>query len=170
MSHSKEDAPPNDSSIPLSNLSKKVYRGKQTNKQKRSNRSNRSNDRDNTTFRISCEIAAAYRQYAKRSGKTLVECVERALVEDMKNNPAESVSLEIQQHIISSLPERRDVVRMRSVSRKLETFMSLIDGLNGKGDISKLEEKLLTWITRGTEVKNPTEEFVELLERAINYV
>jgi len=48
--------------------------------------------------------------------------------------------------------------------------MSLIDGLNGKGDISKLEEKLLTWITRGTEVKNPTEEFVELLERAINYV
>ena len=91
-------------------------------------------------------------------------------MEDMKNNPTELISLEIQQHIMSTLPERRDVVRMKSISRKLETFMNLIDSLNGKGDISKLEEKLLTWVARGAEVKNPTEEFVELLERAINYV
>ena len=120
---------------------------------------------------INEDVFKAFTLYASKH-KPLKACEiwEKALLQYMKNNPTELISLEIQQHIMSTLPERRDVVRMKSISRKLETFMNLIDSLNGKGDISKLEEKLLTWVARGAEVKNPTEEFVELLERAINYV
>ena len=137
--------------------------------EKQSNRSNRSNDRDNTTFRISGGITKAYRIYAKHSGKTLVECVERALIVDMKNNPVESMFVDVQRQILSTLPSRQEEIRMKLFSREMGFILERLDKV--EQDIRKdLVMRLGKLLLKGAEIKNPTEEFVVLLEEGLKHI
>jgi len=117
------------------------------------------------------EIYTAFTRYASiKNPRGACQVWEDALVSYMMTNPVNGLKVMLHQ-IAVALPSKRDELRMKNVSSKLEIFMNLIDRMkqNG-GDPSKLKEKILTWVMRGTEIKNTSEEFVELLERAQNYV
>ena len=120
---------------------------------------------------MSEEIFKAFTQYATRKNpRRACQVWEDALSSYMVANPVDGVMVRLHQ-ISVALPNRRDKVRMRTVIGKLEIFMELIDKmkLNG-GDPSKLRDKLSTWVIRGTEIKNTSEDFITVLEKASNYV
>lgn len=118
---------------------------------------------------INEEIFKAFTLYASKQ-KPLSSCEvwETALLEYMKDHPVNEIKVNIQQ-VASTIPSRRDNIRIKIVSRKLKNLISALDTMNGK-DTSLLEDKLLTWIAKGADIKNPSNEFLELLERAMNEI
>lgn len=120
---------------------------------------------------VDSEIYDAFTKYATmKNPRGACQVWEEALTSYMITNPVNGLRVRLHQLAVA-LPSKRDGVRMKTVAGKLETFMGLIDKmkLNG-GDPSRLKEKLSTWVIRGTEIKNTSEEFITLLEKASNYV
>jgi len=139
------------------------------NEENRINRINRSDDRCNNTFHMSYKLASSYRVYAKLTGKSLAACIERAIINDMKNNPTDSMFFEVQQQILSTLPSRQEEIRMKLFSREMGFILERLDKV--EQDIRKdLVMRLGKLLLKGAEIKNPTEEFVILLEEGLKHI
>lgn len=121
---------------------------------------------------VNAELFEAFTTYASMQAPLKAcEVWENTLAEYMINHPTNMVNLTIQQKIALILPSKREEMRMKTISCKLETFTNLIDMIKKNGnDSSKLKEKLLTWVVKGSEIKNSSTEFLTLLEKALKYV
>ncbi len=132
----------------------------------------RDNVRKTHGLYVNAELFESFTVYASMQAPLKAcEVWEKALAEYMINHPIDMINLTIQQRIISTLPTKREEMRMKTISCKLGVFMDLIDKIkkNG-GDSSTLKEKLLTWTVKGSEIKNSSKEFLALLEKALKYV
>jgi len=127
--------------------------------------------RKNQSLYMEESIFKAFNRYASmyypRSG---CEIWEEALVERMQSKPVNGLIISIQKELAEKLPGKREEILMGIISEKVITLIDLIDKLNKDDDPSKLKEKLSRQLSKGVDIKNPTEEFLVLLERAIDYV
>jgi len=122
-----------------------------------------------TTIRIEENIFSTFTKYASlKKPRKAYKVWEDALTAYMEDNPVDGLRMVVRQ-ITDSVPNKRDSVRMKTISRKLELFMRLIDNMSS-GETTNLEEKLLSWIAKGDEVDKPSDEFLDLLEKALGYV
>jgi len=114
-------------------------------------------------------IASAGRTYAKKAGLGSGEFAEKAFTEYLKNHPVEDIIIIIQQQIKSRLPSRQKKLAMSLITRDAEYAMKRLDELED-GYYPELKEVLIKCLRRGVKIKEPTEKFVELLERVETYV
>ena len=91
-------------------------------------------------------------------------------MERMQSKPVNGLIISIQKELAEKLPGKREEILMGIISEKVTTLIDLIDKLNKDDDPSKLKEKLSRQLSKGVDIKNPTEEFLVLLEKAIDYV
>ena len=108
---------------------------------------------------------SAFSQYAtqKNPGKGY-EVWEDALVSYMKDNPIDGLRLVVQE-IANGLPSKVDRVRMQIIEPQIRGILQRF-GEVGKENVPALQENLIKLVSKGLDIKNPTEEFVALLEEA----
>ena len=76
---------------------------------------------------------------------------------------------EVQQQILSTLPSRQEEIRMKLFSREMGFILERLDKV--EQDIRKdLVMRLGKLLLKGAEIKNPTEEFVILLEEGLKHI
>ena len=154
--------------LSIYSISKKGYKGKGKKVENRTVRINRIGDRCNNTFHLSRELARSYRRYAKMSGVSLAECVERAFIEDMIRNPVTGLNLTVNQ-IQEELGLRQEAIMIKVLLDQIRTMVTRYCELEGK-DRSKLRERLIQLLKKGAEIKKPTEELIMTIEEAMNLI
>lgn len=126
--------------------------------------------RSNHTYRHTDEISEAYREYVKRSGKVIWECIDRALTEDMKNNPVETVILEMFNisEVDAGVQHR---LRLKRLTLKIQEKVELLDALevSGLGDPVRVREDLGKLVDKAVTVNNPSKELIHILEKVETY-
>ena len=118
---------------------------------------------------MSYKLAVSYRNYAKLTRKSLADCIERAIMADIKNNPVDSMVLEVQQQILLTVPSIQEQIQMKLLGREIGFILERLDKV--ELDIRKdLLVRLGKLLLKGADIKNPTEEFVLLLEEGLKHI
>lgn len=130
-------------------------------------------DRSQGSIWCSRGILEAYRKYSKRVyGKSMADCLERALLNDMKNNPVKEVNIEIK-HLepdhLSDVQQRLEIAIMYSEIERLVDILDRIDR-TGIGKYNEFKNDLIRALKPAVKLQNPPERFLELLKRAENHV
>lgn len=127
--------------------------------------------RKSQSIYIDKDVFEAFNKYALlHFPKKIYEVWEEMMVERMQSRPVNGLKVSVQQRIAETLPSKQEKINMSVISRRIEAFMKLIDELNEGEDASKLKEKISKWMNKGLNVRNPTDEFLSLLEEALKYI
>jgi hypothetical protein len=102
------------------------------------------------------------------SGLSLAECVERALTEDMARNPVSMLNLTVN-HIQKDLLLRQEVAATNILVDEIRSTLTRYHELEGR-DRTKLRERMLHLLKKGTKMRNPSEELVALIEEATTLI
>ena len=114
------------------------------------------------------EIFKVFTLYAsKQKPLTACEVWERVLVQYMANNPIDYTTINIQQQIASEIPSKQEELKMRLISDNILFIFERFEAV-GKDRVPLLLIDLAKLVKKGVEIKKPTEEFLQLLERAMN--
>ena len=164
---SDEDTKPNPK-IFLEESSKNVYSINKIESENRINRINRFDDRRNNTFHASFSLVTAYRKYAKMSGLSLADCVERALLKDMECYPLENHTVTIQHMLKESLDngiqhDLEDQILCSDIEGYLETLERI--KRSGQGDFEEFKLGLYKVVVNAIKFRSPSDRLLSLLHK-----
>jgi len=94
----------------------------------------------------------------------LVETVEEALIEYMKNHPLEGTPIVIQNQIKSSINDKLKILQISLIEKPLRLYMTRLT--DGDGDPDFLRKNISKEVKRGIKIKTPPPEFLALLMEA----
>lgn len=152
---------------PLSNI---LYRKK--NSPNIPNRPNRLG-RSPTSFWILPNIAEGFREYAKFTGKSIGECLESALIEYMKNNQVQQVTINVTKDMRSILPNLNNRLRQKITKNQLGEKLDLIIRLHEIGnehEIQRNHPNFQKAVEKALRIKRPDKELIELLKKSEDYL
>jgi len=89
-----------------------------------------------------------------------------ALLTYMEENPVDELNIIIKREIASSLPRRQEALEMSLLTRDIEFAIERLK----TGNYPEMQQMIINSLKKGVKIKNPTGEFIELLEKAENYV
>jgi len=145
------------------------------NKEKRSNQPNQPNQikRSNCSFHMLPQIAQGFRTYAKFTENKVGVCVEEALIEYMRNNPVDQVTLNVTKDMRSVLPTLADKLKLKITKNNLSDKLELMKRLHQIGNESKIKEHLPSFqkiIEKALRVKTVDNELTDLLRQSEEYL
>ena len=170
MSSHEVDEPLNPDREEVNPLTSIIY-----NKEKRSNQPNQSNQikRSNCSFHMLPQVAQGFRTYAKFTGNKVGVCVEEALIEHMRNNPIDQVTLNVTKDMRSVLPTLADKLKLKIIKNNLSDYLELMKRLHQIGNESKIKEHLPKFqkvIEKALRFKKGDKELTELLRQSEEYL
>jgi len=125
--------------------------------------------RSNQSFHMRPSIANSGREYAKALNIQSGEFAEKAFIEYMSNHPANLKIIVVQNKLSSDIPKRVDLVKIKAISTQLEFIIKRFKEL-GEEKPSTLVETLASALMKGAAIKQPTDEFLLLMEEAMRYL
>ena len=116
------------------------------------------------------EVFNTFSKYASmRRNRRAYEVWAEALTTFMKNNPIDGVHLEVYEKIERDLPRRKEILQMKLLSEQIRAFSNKLRTMSGQ-DNGGVRERLIQLLTKGMEIKNPTQEFLDLMEEAVDLI
>ena len=119
------------------------------------------------------QIAQGFRTYAKFTENKVGVCVEEALIEYMRNNPVDQVTLNVTKDMRSVLPTLADKLKLKIIKNNLSDKLELMKRLHQIGNESKIKEHLPSFqkiIEKALRVKTVDNELTDLLRQSEEYL
>lgn len=129
--------------------------------------------RKTTCFYINTSVAKAFRTYARfHPHQILADCLEKALLNYMKQNPLNGVTLNVE--LVEKIRDGalNGRIEEKVLSSEITRVLSIIDRRSEKGlrDNSRNISDLHGLLLRAIKLKSPGHSMTMLLERAEGYL
>ena len=118
-------------------------------------------------------LLEAYRGYAKRVyDKSMADCLERALLNDMESHPVEEINIEINhftEEMLDEVQQRLEVGIMYSEIKRLVEILDRIES-TGQGNYKEFQYDLIKALKPAVKLRNPSTKLIVLLAAAEKHV
>ena len=125
--------------------------------------------KSNQSFHMRPSIAKEGRDYAHAAKISTGDFAEKAFVEFMVNHPLDMRVVVLQSTVSEELPSKLEVIQMKLLTREIRFVLEALESAEPhvKGG---LLNRLVKALNKGVILRNPSDDFVTLLEEAIKHI